>query len=278
MSSKTTEGIATPLRIVTVPEFVKYKSKARPIVMVTAYDYPSALIADSAGVDAILVGDSVGTTTLGYETTIPVTLDEIIHHVRAVRRGVSRALLIADLSFGSYQADPADALRSAVRILKEAGAQAVKVEGGSNMLNTVKHMVDAGIPTMGHIGLTPQSVHIFGGHKAQGKDKESARHMLEDAAALENAGAFGIVLEGIPAALAGEITAAIRIPTIGIGAGLQCDGQVQVWHDLLGLLPGKPFRHAKRYVNLAEQIKSVMETYALEVRDRSFPTEEHSIN
>src|SRR3984957_18326407 len=203
-------------RKITVPEFIQFKRKGQRIVMVTAYDYPGALLADLAGVDSILVGDSVGATVLGYETTIPVTLDEIIHHVRAVRRGVQNALLIADLPFGAYQADPADALRSSARLMKEGGAQAVKVEGGAPIVETVRRLTNAGIPTMGHLGLTPQSVHMFGGHRAQGKDTDSARRMLDDAAALEDAGAFGIVLESIPAELARQITAAIEIPTIGI--------------------------------------------------------------
>ncbi len=262
---------------ITVPEFIKFKRQGRRIVMVTAYDYPSALLADQAGINCILVGDSVGTTVLGYDTTLPVTLDEILHHVRAARRGVERALLIADLPFGAYQADAADAVRSAVRLLKEGGAQGVKVEGGAPVVETVRRLTNAGIPTMGHLGLTPQSVHMFGGHRAQGKDTASARRMLDDAAALEEAGAFGIVLEAIPLELAKQITAAVEIPTIGIGAGVECDGQVQVWHDLLGLTRHKPFRHAKQYVDLAEQIQSALQTYAAEVRNHAFPDKEHSL-
>lgn len=262
---------------ITVPEFIRFKQRGKRIVMVTAYDCPAARLADSAGVDCILVGDSVGTTVLGYETTVPVTLDEILHHVRAARRGVQRALLIADLPFGAYQADPADAIRSAARLMKEGGAQAVKVEGGAPIVETVRRLTNAGIPTMGHLGLTPQSVHLLGGHRAQGKDTDSARRILDDAAALEEAGAFGIVLEAIPAALARQITAAIEIPTIGIGAGVECDGQVQVWHDLLGLTSHKPFRHAKRYIELGDQIRDALRTYAQEVRAREFPGEEHSL-
>jgi 3-methyl-2-oxobutanoate hydroxymethyltransferase len=245
--------------------------------MVTAYDYPSALLADQAGIDCILVGDSVGTTVLGYDTTLPVTLEEILHHVRAVRRGAERALLIADLPFGAYQADPADAIRSAARLLKEGGAQGVKIEGGSPVVETVRRLTNAGIPTMGHLGLTPQSVHMFGGHRAQGKDTASARRMLDDAAALEEAGAFGIVLEAIPMELAKQITAAIEIPTVGIGAGVECDGQVQVWHDLLGIIRHKPFRHAKQYTDLGEQIHNALQTYAEEVRGHRFPTDDHSV-
>jgi 3-methyl-2-oxobutanoate hydroxymethyltransferase len=265
------------LQNVTVPEFIKFKRLGRRIVMVTAYDYPSALLADLAGIDSILVGDSVGTTVLGYDSTLPVTLDEIIHHVRAVRRGVERALLIADLPFGAYQADPADAVRSAARLLKEGGAQAVKVEGGAPVVETVRRLTNAGIPTMGHLGLTPQSVHMFGGHRAQGKDTASALRMLDDAAALEEAGAFGIVLEAIPMALAKQITAAVEIPTIGIGAGLECDGQVQVWHDLLGIIRQKPFRHAKQYADLGDQIHNALQAYASQVRNREFPSKEHSL-
>jgi len=262
---------------VTVPDFIRFKTAGTRIVMVTAYDYPSALLADRAGIDCILVGDSVGTTVLGYENTVPVTLDEIIHHARAVRRGVQRALLVADLPFGTYQAEPAEALRSAVRLLKEAGVQAVKVEGGAPMVPTVRRLTESGIPTMAHLGLTPQSVHVFGGHKAQGKDAESAKKMIEDAVAMEQAGAFGIVLETIPAELACSITAAVKIPTIGIGAGVECDGQVQVWHDILGIIPGKPFRHTKRYAELGAQIEQALSAYASEVRGQEFPGREHSL-
>lgn len=261
----------------TVPEFQQRKRRGERIVMVTAYDYPSAMLADRAGVDSILVGDSVGTTMLGYDTTLPVTLDEILHHARAVRRGVESALLIADLPFGAYQADPVEALRNAARLLKEGGVQAVKLEGGAYIVETVRRLTQAGIPTMGHLGLTPQSVHMFGGHRAQGKAPDAARKICEDALALEEAGAFGVVLEAIPALLAAEITEKLTIPTIGIGAGVACDGQVQVWHDLFGLLPGKPFRHAKRYAEIGNLIEQSLRAYAEEVRQSRFPTKEHSL-
>jgi|SRR5579871_3283066 len=261
----------------TVPRFLQRKKLGQKIVMVTAYDYPSALLAERAGVDSILVGDSVGTTALGYDTTLPVTLEAILHHTQAVRRGVSRALLIADLPFGTYQAGPEDALRSAARILKEGGAQAVKMEGGAPIVATVRRLTAAGIPTMGHLGLTPQSVHLFGGHRAQGRAPEAAQQMLEDAQALEEAGAFGIVLESVPSALAARISAAISIPTIGIGAGPECDGQVQVWHDLFGLMPGKTFRHAKRYAEVGDLMTAALRDYVEDVRQARFPTKEHSL-
>jgi len=262
---------------ITVPDFVKSKAAGRRLVMLTAYDFPSALLADGAGVDAILVGDSVGTTVLGYETTVPVTMDEMLHHVKAVRKGVTRALLIADLPFGAYQADPVEAFHNAARLIKEGGAHAVKLEGGISIAPTIKLLTEAGIPVMGHIGLTPQSVFQLGGHRAQGKTAEAATRLLEDAAAVEAAGAFGIVLEGMPAELSARISAQVSVPTIGIGAGPGCDGQVQVWHDILGLLPGKPFRHAKRYTELTQVIHKAIEEYAEEVRSGDFPTKEHSI-
>ena len=262
---------------ITVPDVVKSKAAGRRLVMLTAYDFPSALLADGAGVDAILVGDSVGTTVLGYETTVPVTMDEMLHHVKAVRKGVTRALLIADLPFGAYQADPVEAFHNAARLIKEGGAHAVKLEGGISIAPTIKLLTEAGIPVMGHIGLTPQSVFQLGGHRAQGKTAEAATRLLEDAAAVEAAGAFGIVLEGMPAELSARISAQVSVPTIGIGAGPGCDGQVQVWHDILGLLPGKPFRHAKRYTELTQVIHKAIEEYAEEVRSGDFPTKEHSI-
>jgi 3-methyl-2-oxobutanoate hydroxymethyltransferase len=271
------EGAAARVKPITVPDFVKSKAAGKKLVMLTAYDFPSALMADAAGVDAVLVGDSLGTTILGYETTVPVTLDAMLHHAAAVKRGISRALVIADLPFGTYQADPLEAFRTSVRVIKETGVHAVKLEGGITVAPAIKLITDAGIPVMGHIGLTPQSVLQFGGHKAQGKTEESAERILADARAVEEAGAFSIVLEGIPADLAVRITAAVSIPTIGIGAGPQCDGQVQVWHDVLGLLPGKPFKHAKRYQELIQPIVKAIEEYATEVRSGDFPTKEHSI-
>lgn len=264
-------------RRVTAPEFRARKARGEKIVMVTAYDYPSAIIADRAGVDCILVGDSVGSVVQGHPTTLPVTLDEMIYHVRMVRRGVQRALLLADLPFGSYQVSAEEAMRSAVRLLKEAGADAVKVEGGLAMAPTVQRLTEAGIPAVGHLGLTPQSVNLFGGHKVQGREEAAADRMVADAQALEAAGAFGVVLETIPAALAARITAEITMPTIGIGAGPECDGQVQVWHDLLGLYPGKTFRHVKRYAELGAMAEGALRAYAEEVRQGAFPTKEQSL-
>ena len=264
-------------RRVTVPDFRARKARDEKVVMVTVYDYPSALLADRAGVDCLLVGDSVATTVQGHSTTLPVTLDEMIYHVRLVRRGVQRALLLADLPFGSYQASPEQAVQSAVRLLKEGGAEAVKLEGGAAVAPTVRRLTEAGIPVMAHLGLTPQSVHLFGGHRVQGRDAAAAEQMLEDAQALDAAGAFGLVLETIPASLAARITAAITIPTVGIGAGPHCDGQVQVWHDLLGLFPGKTFRHAKRYAELGAAAEAALRAYTDEVRQGIFPTKEQSL-
>jgi 3-methyl-2-oxobutanoate hydroxymethyltransferase len=264
-------------RRMTVPEFRARKARGEKIVMVTVYDYPSALLADRAGVDCLLVGDSVATTVQGHSTTLPVTLDEMIYHVRMVRRGVDRALLLADLPFGSYQAGTDEAVRSAVRLLKEGGAEAVKLEGGAPMAPAVRRLTEIGIPVMGHLGLTPQSVNLLGGHRVQGRNSAAAERMLADAQALEEAGAFGLVLETIPAALAARITGAVTIPTIGIGAGPDCDGQVQVWHDLLGLFPGKTFRHAKRYADLGATAEAALRAYTDEVRQGAFPTKEQSL-
>ncbi|MCS6777724.1 MAG: 3-methyl-2-oxobutanoate hydroxymethyltransferase [Chloroherpetonaceae bacterium] len=261
---------------VTIPALKLRKQTGPKIVMVTAYDCVAARLADRAGVDVVLVGDSLGQTVLGYDTTVPVTLEEMLHHTRAVRRGLRRALLLADMPFGSYQVSPEEAIHNAVRLLKEGGAQAVKIEGGQPFVETVRRMTEASIPVMGHLGLTPQSVHMLGGHRVQGQDPEAARRILADARALEEAGAIGIVLETIPAALAAEVTAALSIPTIGIGAGPDCDGQVQVWHDLIGLSQ-RTFRHARRYAEVGTQIENALRAYVEEVRQMQFPTREHSL-
>lgn len=263
------------MKRVTAPGLRDFKRRGEKIVVVTAYDYPSALLADRSGVDIVLVGDSVQ-LVLGYDNTLPVTLEEILHHTRAVQRGLKRALLVADMPFGTYQASPEEAIRNAMRLLKEGGAQAVKIEGGAPIIETARRMTDAGIPVFGHLGLTPQSIHVFGGHRLQGKDPETACLMIEAAKELEAAGVFGIVLETIPAELAARITAEIAIPTIGIGAGPACDGQVQVWHDLLGLFPGKVYRHVKRYAELDGVVEDALRAYADEVRQSQFPTKEHS--
>ncbi len=258
-----------------VPDVRARKARGEKLVMLTAYDYPSARLADRAGVDMVLVGDSLGAVVLGYKNVVPVTLEDMIHHVRAVRRGLKYALLVADMPFGTYQASVEDAVRNAALLLKE-GAEAVKLEGGEAMLPTVRRLTDVGIPVMGHLGLTPQSIYLLGGHRAQGVEDADAQRLLNDARSLEAAGAFGMVLETIPAALAADITNAVHIPTIGIGAGAACDGQVQVWHDLLGLGGGRTFRHAKRYAEVGKIIEEAVREYGEEVRASRFPTEEHS--
>ena len=246
--------------------------------MITAYDCPTAGLVDEAGVDIILVGDSMGNVILGYENTIPVTLDDIIHHTKAVVRGTQRAMVAADMPFLTYQTGPSDALRNAGRLLQEGGAGAVKLEGGSAVCPQVRALVEAGIPVIGHLGLTPQSIHVFGGYKLQGREPEEARKILSDARALEQAGAFAIVLECIPEELAARVTAALSIPTIGIGAGLHCDGQVLVLHDMLGIAGKVHPRFVKQYAHLSEAIRKAVEQYAEEVRQEKFPDAEHSFS
>lgn len=254
----------------TILEIQKLKDRGERIPMVTAYDYTSAQIADRAGVPLILVGDSLGMVVLGHSSTVPVTLDEMLHHIRAVVRGSERALVIGDLPFLTYTSTP-QAIESARRIMQESGAQAVKLEGGAAVAPTVARLVELGIPVMGHIGFTPQSVHQIG-TRVQGKQADQAAQLINDALALEAAGAFAVVLELLPAPLAREITARLRIPTIGIGAGADCGGQVQVWHDMLGLYSDFLPRHAKRYANLAETIGAAVQAYVEEVRSGAFPT------
>ena len=261
---------------ITISDIKAMKRRGEPIVMLTAYDYPSAQLVEQAGVSFILVGDTLGMVVLGYDTTLPVTMDEMIHHVKAVVRGTDRALVVADMPFMSYQAGPEEALRNAGRFLKETGAQAVKLEGGVRVAETVRRLVEAGIPVMGHIGLTPQSVHQVGGWKVQGKTRQAAERLMKDALAQQEAGAFSIVLELIPTPLARIITQRLRIPTIGIGAGAGCDGQVQVYHDLLGLFEDFVPKHARRYAHLGEAIREAVAAYAADVRERRFPAEEHS--
>jgi 3-methyl-2-oxobutanoate hydroxymethyltransferase len=230
-----------------------------------------ARLADAAGIPLLLVGDSLGTTVLGYDTTIPVTLDDVIYHTRAVVRGSTHALVIADMPFMSYQVGASDALRNAGRLLQEGGAQAVKIEGGAPVAETVRRLVEVGIPVQGHLGLTPQSVHALGGYRLQGRDEAAARRLVDDARALEQAGVFSLVLELIPAPLARTITGELVVPTIGIGAGPFCDGQVQVIHDLLGMNPEFQARHVRRYATLAETIRQALEAYVRDVRDGGFP-------
>jgi len=261
---------------VTVNEIKEMKSKKEKIVMLTAYDYSTAKLVDESGMPLILVGDSLGMVLLGYESTIPVTMDEMIHHTKAVVRGTKRALVIGDMPFMTYHTTTSDALRNAARFIQEGGAQAVKLEGGITVADTVKRIVECGIPVMGHIGLTPQSVHQFGGHRVQGKTPEAAERLLKDARALEQAGVFAVVLELVPAPLSKLITNKLSIPTIGIGAGPDCDGQVQVIHDLLGLFADFAPKHAKQYAKLAGLIKNALADYITEVKSGKFPTAEHS--
>lgn len=256
---------------ITPPQLKQWKHQNRAISVLTAWDWAIAQILDQAGVDVLLVGDSLAMTVLGYSTTLPLTLDEMLHHTKAVVRGVQRALVIGDLPFLTYQESPQQALNSAGRVLKETGAQAVKLEGGyPAMVETVARLVQAGIPVMGHVGLTPQSVHQLGGYRQQGKTPEAAEQILSEALALEAAGAFAIILEHLPATLGAQISQKLTIPTIGIGAGPHCDGQVLVTADLLGLGERQP-PFAKAYTNLRQTITTAVQTYCQEVRDHQFP-------
>ena len=260
---------------VTVPSLRARKRRAERISMLTAYDFAFASLFDQAGIDVLLVGDSLGNVVQGHATTLPVTLDEMIYHTRLVARGARRALVVADLPFGSYQISPEEALRSAVRCVKEAGAHAVKLEGGRKMAETIARIAAAEIPVMGHVGLTPQAVHRMGGHRVQGRSEAGRASVLADARAVEAAGAFAVVLEGMPAELAAEITAELAIPTIGIGAGVDCDGQVLVMHDLLGLTDAAP-SFAKQYANLGALCVQAARRFADEVANAKFPDDEHS--
>ncbi|GBD22495.1 3-methyl-2-oxobutanoate hydroxymethyltransferase [bacterium HR29] len=255
----------------------EWKAQGRRFAMVTAYDYPTARLAEQAGIPIILVGDSVGSVVLGYGSTIPVTMEEMLHHTKAVVRGTERAIIVADMPFMSYQASPDEAMANAGRLLKEGGATAVKLEGGSHIVPLVRRMVECGIPVMGHLGLTPQSINQLGGHKVQGKTPAAAAKLIADARALEEAGAFAVVLETIPAPLAKMVTERLTIPTIGIGAGPHCDGQVQVLHDILGIYDDqRVLKHAKRYAVLGAAIRDALRQYAAEVEAGTFPTAEHS--
>lgn len=258
----------------TILDIQKLKDRGERIAMVTAYDYTSAQIADGAGVPLILVGDSLGMVVLGHSSTVPVSLDEMLHHIRAVVRGSAKALVIGDLPFLTYTSVE-QAVASAGRVMQETGAQAVKLEGGRSVAPIIARLVELGIPVMGHIGFTPQSVHQIG-TRVQGRRGDDARRLIEDALAVEAAGAFAIVLELVPTQLAAAITERLRIPTIGIGAGAGCAGQVQVWHDMLGLYSDFKPRHAKAYANLAETIGAALASYVAEVRSGAFPTAEQS--
>jgi 3-methyl-2-oxobutanoate hydroxymethyltransferase len=261
---------------VTPDQIRQMKERGERIPMLTAYDYATAQILDAAGVPMLLVGDSLGMVVLGHESTLPVTVDDIIHHTAAVVRGSKTALVIADLPFGSFQVSPEETMRQATRVMKEAGPQAVKLEGGIRSAASVRLLTDAGIPVMGHLGMTPQSVNVFGGFKVQGKTERAARALLADAAALVDAGVFAIVLELVPAELARLVTERVSVPTIGIGAGPHCDGEVQVLHDILGLFPDFTPRHARRFGELGVAMSAAVTAYMSEVRERTFPTDKQS--
>jgi 3-methyl-2-oxobutanoate hydroxymethyltransferase len=263
---------------VTPVDIQQMKREGRKITMLTAYDYPTALLEDRAGIDVILVGDSVGMTVLGYENTIPVTMEEMIHHTKAVTRGAKSALIIGDMPFMSYHTSEREAILNAGRFIKEGGADAVKLEGGASVKEIVRAIVKAGIPVMGHIGLTPQTISMLGGFKVQGKDAQTAQRIIDDALLLEEAGAFSVLLEAIPAPIAKRITERLNIPTIGIGAGPHCDGQVLVVHDMLGLFDRFTPKFAKRYVNLSQEMLKAFETYRQEVLQGIFPTDQHSFH
>jgi len=260
----------------TIIQIKEMKQKGKKIPMLTAYDYATAKLIDGVGVPLILVGDSLGMVVLGYESTIPVTMDEMLHHTKAVVRGTEQALIIGDMPFMTYHASVSEALHNAARFIQEGGAQAVKLEGGETMAETVRRIVECGIPVMGHIGLTPQSVHQLGGFKVQGKTQEAAIRLVKDACALEEAGVFSIVLEAVPTPLAKIITKKVGVPTIGIGAGPFCDGQVQVVSDLLGLFTDFVPKHAKQYARLSDIIKQAVGDYINEVQAGTFPTDKQS--
>lgn len=264
------------MKKVTTATLSKMKEKGEKITALTAYDFQTASLLDEAGVELFLVGDSLGMVILGYENTIPVTMEDMIHHTQAVTRGVKRGLVVADLPFMSYQTDVKDALINAGRLMKEAGAHAVKLEGGEEVLPQIKAMVQAGIPVLGHLGLTPQSVHQLGGFKVQGKGEAQAERLKREAKALEAAGVFGIVLECIPAPLAKEVSDSLMIPTIGIGAGAECDGQILVTQDLLGMDNSFKPKFVRRYANLQEIIMKAVQEYISDVKEKNFPNAEES--
>ncbi|HXZ10991.1 MAG TPA: 3-methyl-2-oxobutanoate hydroxymethyltransferase [Candidatus Sulfotelmatobacter sp.] len=269
---------------ITVPDILSRKSPSsevpvaenRKITCLTAYDYPTARLLDEAGVDILLVGDSLGMVTLGYDSTLPVTLEDMLHHTRAVRRGTRRALLVADMPYGSFHVSLDESVRNAVRLVKEAGAEAVKIEGGERRLELISRLVEAEIPVMGHIGLTPQSINALGGFRVQGKTTEAAEQLERDACAVESAGAFSIVIESVPRELGARITQKLRIPTIGIGAGPDCDGQVLVFHDFAGLTLGHKPKFARQYANLASEISRAAAEFCSDVRAGRFPSDSES--
>ena len=277
MSTVSVTTPASQRKKVTTLTLRQKKARREPITMLTAYDYPTALSMDAAGVDAILVGDSLGMVVLGYANTLPVTMEEMLHHARAVSRGAQSAMLIGDMPFMSYQADVNDAVRNAGRFLQQAGMDAVKLEGGRERADAVRAIVGAGIPVMGHLGLTPQSVNQLGGFRPQGRNASAAQRLLEDALLLEEAGCFSLVLESVPARLAEFVSQKISIPTIGIGAGAGCDGQVLVTHDLLGLFDRFTPKFVKKYADFHGEMQRAFSEYLAEVQSRAFPAAEHSV-
>ena len=268
--------IGEPRQKITVASLREKKAHHEPITCLTAYDYATARLVDEAAIDIILVGDSLAQTMLGYENTLTVTMDEMLHHVKAARRGVKNALLIADMPYGSYQVDPKDALLNATRFVKEGGAEVVKIEGGEKRADLIRHIIDAEIPVAGHIGLTPQSVNVMGGYKVQGKNLSGIEQLMRDAVALDRAGVACIYLEGIPREVAAMITAEVSAPTIGIGAGPECDGQVLVFHDILNLTFGPPAKFVRRYGDAAALITHAVQAFRADVRSHQYPADEES--
>ena len=268
--------VSTRAKKVTTQTLLKMKQAGEKIAMLTSYDYSLARLVDGAGIDVILVGDSASNVMAGNETTVPITLDQMIYHAQCVVNGVDRALVVVDMPFGSYQGDSKTALDSAIRIMKESGGHAVKLEGGSEVCESVERIVNAGIPVMGHLGLTPQSIYKFGTYTVRAKEEAEAARLMEDAKALEEAGCFSVVFEKIPAELAKQASESLNIPTIGIGAGIKCDGQILVLHDLLGLGMDPPPKFVKQYTNLANETKKAVNNYIQEVRNETFPDADHS--
>ncbi len=277
LTAATVSTVSPQRKKVTVTTFRQKKERGEPITMLTAYDYPTALAADQAGLDSLLVGDSLGMVVLGYPTTLPVTMDDMLHHSKAVSRGAKLPLLIGDMPFMSYQVSVEEAVRNAGRFLQEAGMDAVKLEGGRERVNAIRAIINAGIPVMGHLGLTPQSINQLGGFRTQGKTAAAAKRLIEDALLLEEAGCFGIVLESVPARLAKLISQKLSIPTIGIGAGVGCDGQVLVTHDLLGLFDRFTPKFVKQYANFHAEMQKAFSDYIEDVETKRFPAEEHSV-
>ncbi len=276
MSGEAKVGTGTPRAKLTAPAVVALKRKGEPITVVTAYDFPTARFADQAGVEILLVGDSVGTVVLGYDSTLPVTMADMLHHTRAVSRAKTSAMVVGDMPFMSYQASTEQAVLNAGRLIQEGGADAIKLEGGARVTDAVKRIVDAGIPVMGHLGLTPQSVLAFGGYKVQARGEADQERLIADARALEAAGCFAIVLEGIPAKLGALVSRELHVPTIGIGAGVQCDGQVLVTHDLLGLYLGHTPKFVRRYAELGDATRDAFARYVADVKSRAFPSDSES--